>query len=749
MKRIFALLFICGLLFSNAFSKTIVDNKDIQTAKVIKSNSNEIHLEFNLPNLDVDLAPSPRFGSGSIYTIKGVPKDMLEPGKPNVPIIEKLVKVPGKGSLSIEILKDDAKVVNEVTVLPYQLPPSSGGDIAPYAIDTEIYDKANKYPSQCVQIKSVEVVGDFRFARVQFFPVSYTSQINEVTITEKVSFKIVVTNSRGRNELKRTNKTLNKTFLPFYEDALNIDLDNVRSSAREAVPDYLFIGSTATLEQVEDLINWKIRKGLNVTVANTSDIGNSVTQVDSYIEDYYNNDATGDLFVLLVGDENVIASNPMRCQYSGVNCPSDNKYGVIGSGYTPSIYVGRITDGQNGIAAYKYQAWKIVEYESNPEVGPWMAKSMTWGCSSPNGQPTASYWKSQLQNAGLSCDMQLEATGAKKGSSLVSTFNSGLSTFAMKGHGNDQSWHSAQIGIGSYGFAPVSSMDVGGRMCWVNNIACLNSRFQYSSYVCFAEQMMATGSIGNAQGCIGMYSYTVSSSGGSPTSGSDGMLSALYDGLFNRDMKHVGVAAGYGTQSSGTASDKQSSMVWGCPEMDLFFQYPLDELNVENENPVPGSFDVSTGVEGALVSVVTTSYKPLASGYTDASGNITLDLPDFDEMVYLTVTARNCEPFLETYDVTATHGSIDSKSKFKVKNISSVNKSGSLNIEYSLPGKSKVKFSVLSLSGKELYREVTSQSNAGDYKLSTDLKNPLGQGLYIVNLETNYGRISKTVSVLR
>lgn len=748
MKFFITSILLLSIISPKLSSEVLIKPRDVEVAKVISSTEKEIFLEFNLPNLEVELAPSEEFGRGSSYSIKGFSTDMLEPGKPHVPIIEKLIKVSGTGSLDLEILKKNSKTVSNVNVVPYQLPPSSGGEYAPYAIDKSIYEKGGEYPSQCVLIKNVEVIGDFRFARVQFFPVSYDACSNEVTITESVNFKIVVNNTQGRNELRRVSNNINKTFIPFYKDALNIDLDKVRSSARKSVPSYLFVGSTQTLEQVQDLINWKIRKGLNVTVANTSDIGSSVSQIDSYLEDFYNN-AEGDLFVLLVGDEDVIASDKMQCQYSGVNCPSDNKYGVVGSGYTPSIHVGRITDGQIGLDAYKYQAWKIVEYESNPEEGEWMGKAMTWGCSSPNGQPTASYWKNQLEGAGLTCTMELEASGAKKAASLVEVFNSGLSTFSMKGHGNDQSWASAKIGIGNYGYAAVSTMDIGGRMCWVNNIACLNSRFEYSSYVCFAEQMMATGSIGNAQGCIGMYSYTVSSSGGSPTSGSDGMLTALYDGLFNQDMKHIGVAASYGTQSSGTSGDKQSSMIWGCPEMDLFFQYPLDELNVVNDDPAPGSFEVSTGVEEALVSVVTIDYEPLASGYTDASGNVTLNLPDFSGQVYLTVTARNCKPVLKTYDGTAKINIIKSNNSFKVEHLSINRKTGLLNLEFTLPAKSKVEFSIYSLNGKEVFRSLSHKDRAGKFKTSTKLNKSIAEGMYVYSLETDFGKIRNTFSVVR
>lgn len=647
MKTLAPVVLLTTVVFQCILAKAVTTPENHSDAVVRNSSEQSVTIAFGSRQVKKSVIVGPAGENLVAYSIPGVSTDVIQPGTPTLPIIEKLVRVPNRGRVTLTSIKGEKTLIGTGRVAPYQLPISHDGSRAPYAYNADVY-ACTMYPTEPVQLIAVERLGDIRVARLHYFPVQYNPQSGEIFATDQLEVTLSFTSERGQSEIVKE-KPLRKSQLPFYKDVLNMGTVSTRAS--EAIPTYLFIGNSETLTQVASLINWKTQKGLQVITKEVSEIGSSSSQIDAFIESTYD-EIEGNLFVLLCGDETIIPAFSMNCPYSQVKCPSDNAYGVVGSGYNPSVYVGRITHADQTMDAYGYQAWKIVEHESNPEEGAWMTKAMTWGCSQPNGEPTTSYWQKQLQAAGLSSSQELEAYGAKKAAQLVAAFDAGLTTFSMKGHGNDQSWHSAKLGIG-YGNASVSSMDIGKRFCWINNIACLNSRFQYSQYTCFAEQMMATGSIGDAKGCLGMYSFTVSSSGGSPTTASDGMLSAVYDALFEEDIRHVGMAAAYGTKASGTTGDKKSSMLWGCPETDIYFQYPLDEFTAPTEDPLPGkAYSISTGIPGALVSLVTESYEPLASAYTDANGDVTLELPEYKAATILTMTARNTKPLILEYEET-------------------------------------------------------------------------------------------------
>lgn len=692
------------VIYENESSKKLIDissDFDIDSIK----------LTFNIPDV---------LSANGSYSITGISNNNIENGAPDIPIIEKLVRVKNNGKVSVKINSMKIEKLHGDYPKPYKLPPSQSGLKAPEIFDSSAFEYYENIDP--VFLKSIEIVGDYRVARIAYSPVRYNDN-GVYEIVTSVDVLITTSDEKSRSDFKRNEDIEDRRFAPFYKDVLNVNSEKLRRQTQNIVPTYCFIGDSETLDAVEDLINWKIQKGLNVIIANTGDIGSNSSSIDSWIESTYQS-VNGLMFVLLVGDEDVVASNRMNCPYSNVQAPSDNPYGVIGSGYNPTVHVGRLTTAGKGISTHSYQAWKIVEYESNPEVGPWMENAETWGCSSPNGQPSASYWQNILEGAGMDCNVELEAYGAAKGMSLVGHFDEGLTTYAMKGHGNDQSWYSASIGQ-----TQVSAMNNGMKQPWINNIACLNSRFQYSYYTCFAEAMMTTGSIGDAKGCIGMYSYTISSSGGSPTQGADGMLTAIYEGLFEEDMRHVGVASSYGTKSAGTSGDKKGSMLWGCPEMDIFFKYPLDSINVECVDPIPGAFEVKTDVSEALVSIVTQDFEPLASGYTNASGDVTLDLPNFNKPTFLTITARNCVPIIKEFDVTSLLGETGIKQLTSPK-VSLRNNSIQINV--GLKGKYDIK--IVDLKGRTLLSK-KQILNAGMNSIS--LKDLIkGNQTIIVNIET-------------
>lgn len=687
-----SILMIIGSLQASIIYKdnTVKDIAFVKSGTRIDS----IKVSFNLPELSND---------DGKYSINGVANNNLENGAPHIPVVEKLIRVKNSGEVNVQIVTLSNKSLDSKVPRAYRLPLSQSGLVAPIKYDTSAFEFFKNTPP--VYLKSLEIIGDYRVARIAYSPLRFNNTVTTGIVT-KCEVLITTSDIRTENDFKRKNKIEESRFIPFYKDILNVDFDNVRQNSRQIIPTYCFIGSSETLEAVQELINWKIRKGLNVIIANTDDIGSSNTQIDSWIEETYQS-VNGLMFVLLVGDEDIVASNRMNCPYSQVQSPSDNGYGVIGSGYHPTVHVGRLTTAGKGIGVHEYQAWKIVKYESEPEEGPWMTKSETWGCSSPNGQPSASYWQDILEGAGMDCNMELEAYGAAKGMTLVGHFNEGLTTFAMKGHGNDQSWHSASIGQ-----TQVSAMTNGMKQPWINNIACLNSRFQYSSYTCFAEAMMTTGTIGDAKGSIGMYSYTISSSGGSPTQGSDGMLTAIYESLFEDDVRHVGLAASYGTAASGTSGDKKGSMLWGCPEMDVFFKYPLDSIDIICEKPAPGYYSVLTDVAGALVSVVTKDFEPLASGYTDGTGSVTFNLPDFNTETYLTVTSRNCIPVLKEYDATSLNPNII-KNTYGVPQISLKNN----NLLVKIADAGRYELNLIDIKGRTLFTK-SCDINSGSLNLS-------------------------------
>ena len=313
----------------------------------------------------------------------------------------------------------------------------------------------------------MEILRDIRVAQVWFNPVRVNPVTGEVLIVKRARVQLTFTNETGMNELHRKYQGVTGSYIPFYKDVLNIGQNLLRNRNQQDVGCYLFLGTSQTLAAVEELINWKKRKGYDVNVAHVDTVGSSSSAIDSWIEDAYNNWDNPPEYLFIIGDEDDVPP-PSTGSYE-----ADNKFGVIGSGNTPSIHVGRITVKDGDIDNLTYQAWKILKHEMEPYEGEWLTKGETWGCQSPNGEPTASKWAGILEDGGLTVNVELEAQGGAKGAELVGHFNEGLCTFGYKGHGYSASMSSAGLSVTTV----QGNIDNGRMLTWINNIGCNCSNF--------------------------------------------------------------------------------------------------------------------------------------------------------------------------------------------------------------------------------------------------------------------------------
>ena len=111
------------------------------------------------------------------------------------------------------------------------------------------------------------------------------------------------------------------------------------------------------MDQMEPFVQWKNKKGIYTEIIPVSSIGNSVTLIQSYINNYYYE--KGLTYLLLVGDSNQIPTHLV----SGSG--SDPSYGFIeGDDSYSEIIVGRFS--ANNPFQVETQVRRTLEYEMNP-----------------------------------------------------------------------------------------------------------------------------------------------------------------------------------------------------------------------------------------------------------------------------------------------------------------------------------------------------------------------------------------------
>ncbi len=611
----------------------------VEAAEYLGTDSGQL-VRFNLQALTTTDASLEGYGSGVVFR---VPEGGYgtEIGTPDLPVIRKMVQIPATGGISIEIVSAETSTLGNYNVLPFQPFQERNGAEQPLRVDAEVYGTSEFYPASPVTLHSISILRDIRVAWVCFNPVQVNPVTGQTIVTTSVTARLVSDGTPGENELFRVPAGITRSFLPYYREVLGFqETDAIVEGS------YLVIGSQSAVDLCADLIQWKREKGYDVQIGLMENIGNTSAAVNTYIENAFNTWSNPPEWVLLLGDEAGVPA------YWAGSIASDNQYGVIGTGVDPSIHVGRLCADT---ATLNYVSWKVWSYETDPyePAASWFQYAVSVG-SSDFQDPLMSWRYMQIMATDGNMDVTLYCpTGTYGGINptvalLSAEINSGLSLFSYIGHGSRTSW-----GTTGFNNSNVAALTNGRMLPWVSSIACVNCQFaDGGSSDCFGEAWLKSGSIATPRGAVGFMGATVNS----PVGPTDSLALYQFKGYFQLDMYHMGQAFDYGKikayEYTGNASNSNMHMIMGEPEHDIFTTTgPLVHLSATHPSEVgTGAFPVTVTAGGSPVSNAMVGLcqgtTVLASGRTDASGLITLNIPTTpgSDDVTFTVTAHNLYP---------------------------------------------------------------------------------------------------------
>jgi gingipain R len=705
-------------------------------------------VEFNLQALTMEEGFVEGYGSGSVFRIlQGGISSAI--GAPDVPVLRRMVLVPNTGGIALEIVSEETSSLGMYSISPRQPLPSRSGGALPYRIDEELYATSEFFPAGPAELGSIEILRDLRVAWVEFNPVRINPVTGEVLLTTSVTVRLV-NEGPGENELVRASTGISRSYLPFYREVVGFE-----EGGQDLVDGcYLVIGTSESIGLCQDLIDWKIEKGFDIQYGEVPGIGSNSSAIDAWIENAYNTWSNPPEWLLIIGDHNIVPT-----PQSG-GAAADNQYGVIGSGVTPSIHVGRLSGADTD--DLPYMASKILNYESDPyEPAPsWFQNAISIG-STDFQDPAHSLEYAQIfMAAGMTVDYFCSQGGMPPTTSNVfNSIEAGKSLISFIGHGYMQGWGDPPCGS----ISDVQAMSNGRLLPWINSIACNNAEFD-SGY-CFGEAWMGEGTIGSPKGAIGFMGATT----GSPVGPTDSLAEYTFRGYFEEDIWHMGAAVDYGKMKveefygSGAASNNNMHMVFGCPEMDIFCETsPLPFITVSHASTIaPGVFDVTVGdskapVVGALVGVAQNAVL-LDGAYTNSSGVASLNIPSIPtgDDVNLTVTYHNMYPYTAMVPVSGTGvgGSAGTVAVLALGRVLPNPVTVAAQISYVLPAAGEARLQVFDLSGRIISTITDGEQAAGMHTVTWNGDDHNGQlvpdGVYFYRLTTPDGSLVRSCVVMR
>lgn len=620
------------------------------TITVLESNDTRTLIEYELAGyfvhtIDID---------GQEHVVLSIPGEglLMENGMPDLPTIRKSIILPDDGLMGARIVEAEYEVRSTLPVAP-----SKGHftrDVDPATVPftfAALYGADTWYPAQTALLHEPYILRDFRGAVAQVNPIQYNPAQGALRIAKRIVVEIAREAPGGANTLDRTGRpdVVASDFDAIYRGHfINYGMDRYTPIAEPG--NLMVITYDAFRPYVDPLVDWKLEKGIPAKVRNLSTIGSTSAQVKAFIDSLYSS-PEGITYVILVGDKAQMPT--MQGTIEGAD--SDPCYAKCAGGdHYPDLFISRLS--AQTAAEVEIQVLKCINYEKYPHTGAaaeWYHKGT--GIASSQGSPpdyTRCEWLRDMLLAYTYTHVDQIYDPGATASQVTTALNDGRSIVNYLGHGSGTSW--STTGFSNGNVHALMNVDM---LPWIIDVACLNGDFGGHSE-CFAEAWLRAGSPSAPTGAIGMYSASTSASWVPPC-----------------DMQYHAVEL-FTTEQTNTLGGMlfggvmHAMDLWpGSEGVKLMEQYHIFgdcSLMVRSDVPAPLDMahlgvlliglttydvtvtDASGPVDGALVCAQSGAPDDLfAYGYTNASGQVTLDLGAGATTVGtldLTATAYNCVP---------------------------------------------------------------------------------------------------------
>ena len=557
---------------------------------------------------------------------------LLEAGSPDMHKYARSIVIPDDKQMAVKVLASEFVDYENILIAP------SKGNLSrlidPSDVEYEfgpVYQQDKFFPGDLVGLEDPYILRDVRGQSIVFYPIQYNSVQKVLRVYNNIEVEVYATGPGQINVFNRTSNepVYSKEFLNIYNNHFINYSNDTRFDYLVDHGNMLVISYGSFMETVQPLVDWKNRKGIPTEMVNISDIGSSSSAVESYVENYYNDN--GLTFLLLVGD---IAQMPSP-SVSGSS--SDMSYGCIsGSDFYAEVIVGRFSGSTPTQIATQVE--RSIEYERYPQAGvEWYDNAL--GIASNQGPGFGGYTDDQFNefmwDTVLSDFTYDSYEGIYDGSGGtdaqgINAINDGVSLINYTGHGSISSWGNGA----SLSSSQVNALTNNNLLPFVITVGCNVGEFQ-STNECFCESWLRATNGGEPAGAISHFGSTISQSWEPPMHGQYGAMLVLTESFDEHLTRTMGGITTNGcmymndAQGSSGINETKYWTYFGDPSIPLRTAPPT-ELSVDyDEVIVIGSneFFVSTGSEGDLVAL-SQNGDLLASGYTNGFGNLTLDLGD-------------------------------------------------------------------------------------------------------------------------
>ncbi|HCV42924.1 MAG TPA: hypothetical protein DGH68_05535 [Bacteroidetes bacterium] len=586
-----------------------------------------------------------------------------EVGFPELPCVTKILAVPDRAAVSVEVLETG----EEFAFGGYVLPPArrpwiEGEPETPYVEREDAYQSVSAYPREGTVVDAPSVFRDFRIVRVAVYPVKYIAARNEIRVASSMTIRVKYGIGEVVNPKTSPRKPIAPSFAALYRSSIfNYQgaLDRQFAGLETGRDVLVCIVPDAFADSLKPFANWRHKTGTFVKVTKFSEIGATATNPDSiknYLARIYHNWKYPPSYVLLAGDNGYIPIKQIVYDYTIVS--EDFYVEIDGNDFLPEMMIGRFT--HESVATEQNIVRKIIGYERNPYTGntSWFKKgAVVADMEYPSMLATKRFARDcmMLDGAFTAVDTFMSHSPCYSTlSSVTSAIDNGRSFLNYRGQGWYTGW-SPNGNCYSFQTTNVQSLNNGRMLTFVTSIGCGVGAFNQSS--CFGEQWLELGTVAAPRGAVTFIGPTSNTH----TPYNNLIDKGIYIGMFQEGLETPGQALARGRlymyQAFGNEHwvEYQTRVycILGDPTVHIWKDVPRP-VTVAHPSSVPVGYnqvaftvtDSATGAPVGAAQVCLAGDSIYVTGYTDLLGKVILAItPEFVDTLSVLVRGGNVVPY--------------------------------------------------------------------------------------------------------
>ncbi|MCJ7449456.1 MAG: C25 family cysteine peptidase [Bacteroidales bacterium] len=338
---------------------------DLKQNSVIATN-HSLTINYSISEINIENQTNE---NGTYYRVS-IPghTPTCEPGRPELPVLSRLISVPEGFSYRIKIsdvISSKIRPAGE-KIEGILFPAQEGETKEPqnkkpqFVIDKAIYSARRLLRSDTVKIEPLGTVRKKNLASLLITPARYNPKTNSLEVI--TSMKIEVIFSMGYGTGSKTLFPESKSFgESLSKGLLNYNPDDMITGYSEQPVKMVIITDTTFRKHLEPFLRWKTQKGykLNVLYKGAGLAGNTYTELKDTLTSIYNASSESNPppeYLLIIGDVD-------KVPYYGSGNVTDMYYGEFdGNGdYIPEMFIGRLPVADT--TELKSVVQKILQYE--------------------------------------------------------------------------------------------------------------------------------------------------------------------------------------------------------------------------------------------------------------------------------------------------------------------------------------------------------------------------------------------------